>query len=267
MRSGGFLARHPVEPETLRVVLDDIRAVRPFRTFLRPNPRHASLWAAAVPEAYASHPRKAHILELSGGFSAVWSKRFNSRTRNKIRKAERSGVAVKCDCSGQLTPIFYDLYLRSVQRWAEQKGEPVQRAVARAVKRNPLEKLTTTAKILGDSCRTWVAWHRGVPAASIIVLQGAHNSQYAKGTMNKAVAAPINANYLLHRVAIEDACNCGSRFYHMGDSGNNDALSHFKARFGAVEVHFCLYSYERFPVSTIINVLRGRGHRKGASTA
>jgi hypothetical protein len=247
----GFLASHPLRSETLQVVLDDILAERSFRTLIKPNPKHISL-QTMVPKAYTSLPKRTHILDLSGGFSEVWSKRFDSNTRRHIRKAERSGVKIECD--RKLIPIFHDLYIRSVQRWQMQAGRPV--SVAHAIKRHPLEKFTAIAKILDDNCRTWVAWHQGAPAAAIIVLQGAHHAQYAWGAMDKGVAAPIYANDLLHRLAIEDACTSGLRTYDMGFSGGNKNLMRFKARFGAAEVRFCFYSHERFPFSTMVDTLR-----------
>ena len=57
--------------------------------------------------------------------------------------------------------------------------------------------------------------------------------------MDKELAGPTRANYLLHMLAIKEACDLGCRYYHMGDSGTSKALAHFKTRFGAAPHPYC----------------------------
>ena len=86
--------------------------------------------------------------------------------------------------------------------------------------------------VLGGRCRFWYAWKGDRPVAAILVLQDA-SANYTRGAMDEALIGNTYANYLLHRLAIEDACRAGCRTYHMGETGNSDSLALFKSRFGA----------------------------------
>jgi hypothetical protein len=144
--------------------------------------------------------------------------------------------------------VFYALWERSLARWAAQQHEPVWLARRRGHHRDPYAKLERIARTLGDACRVWVAWHDGEPAAALIVLQGT-NAHYTRGAMDKDLAGPTRANYLLHRLAIEDACAAGCRRYHMGESGRSASLAQFKTRFGARPHPYAEYRLERVPLS------------------
>ena len=156
-----------------------------LRTLIRPNPRAAETWAAACPSRTMTIPARAHVLDLAGGFDRVWSKQFAGSARTAIRKAERSGLVVERDTTGRLMSVFYDLFKRSVDRWAGQQHEPRLLAHWRARRRDPLQKLQMMVQSLGEACHVWVAWSDGRPAAGIVVLQGA-NAHYTRGAMDKA---------------------------------------------------------------------------------
>ena len=49
--------------------------------------------------------------------------------------------------------------------------------------------------------------------------------------MNKDLAEPSRATFLLIRRSIEDACADGCHYYHMGESGNSASLAYFKEGF------------------------------------
>jgi hypothetical protein len=213
------------------------------------------MWAAARPRNVVTVPRLAHVLDLEGGFDHVWSKRFIHHARKGVRKAERSGLTVECDTSGRLLPVYYGLFERSLERWAAQQHEPGWLARWRAHRRDPIAKLTAMAKSLGDGCRVWVAWLEGRPVASILVVQGP-NANSARGAMDKELAAPTRANDLLHRLAIEDACAAGCRYYHLGESGASKPLAEFKTRFGARPYPYAEYHLETMPFTAVDRALR-----------
>lgn len=253
---GGLISSDQVSTEDVAAVLVDLAAQDVLRTSIRPNPLANAAWKAARQPGLVATPMQAHVLNLEGGFDHVWNHRFASETRTSVRKAERAGLVVECDTTGRLVPVFYDLFLRSVVRWAGMQHEPIQMARWRARLRDPLAKFQSMARLLGDRCRIWVAWLDGQPVASILVLQAA-NASYTRGAMDKNLAGPTRANQLLHRMAIEDACLAGCRWYHMGESGTSTSLSQFKSRLGAEAVPYAQYSLERFPVTKIDRKLRG----------
>ena len=252
---GGLVGSRPPGAADVAAAFAALRRAAFLRVDVRPNPLTAQVWAAGCPPGVVAVPRLAHVLDLDGGFDHVWKQRFTAATRNGIRRAERAGLVVECDSSGRLIPVLYDLFRKSIDRWAEQQHEPRLLARWRNQRRDSLEKLQLIARTLGDRCRTWVAWHQGAPAAAILVLQGP-NASYTRGAMDKRLAAPTCANDLLQRLAIEDACRAGCRAYHMGESGSSRPLAHFKSRFGAQPRAYAEYYLERLPLTAADRTLR-----------
>jgi Acetyltransferase (GNAT) domain len=247
--AGGIVAPGGITGQDLATVFADLARRAVVRTAVRPSPLDAREWAAARPPGLVV-PRLAHVLDLEGGFGKVWARRFAGTARTAVRKAERSGLTVERDTSGRLVPVLYDLFERSLDRWARQQHEPRVLARWRGHSRDPREKFALIARTLGEACRIWVAWHEGRPAAAILVMQGA-NANYTRGMMDKELAGPTRANYLLHRMAIEEACEAGCRYYNMGESGCSRSLAQFKTRFGAAARPYAEYHLERLPVTAI----------------
>jgi hypothetical protein len=239
---GGLLAPGGVRASDVAAAFAELGSRRVAQISLRPDPLSGSAWEAAHPRNALRVPRLAHVLDLEGGFAHIWSKRFTGVARTAVRKAERSGLTVECDTTGRLLPVHYQLFDQSLARW-------------RGHRRDPLAKLTAMAKHLDGACRLWVAWLDGRPAASIIVIQGP-NANIARGAMDKDLAGPTRANYLLHRLAIEDACSAGCRYYHMGESGASQPLAQFKTRFGARPYRSAEYHLEKVPVTAVDRALR-----------
>jgi hypothetical protein len=258
---GGLVAPGGTTAAEVAAVLADLAALPYLRTFISPNPLAGPAWAeaaqGATPVGTVITPVTAHVLDLAGGFERVWAERFKPVTRRNVRKAEREGVVVKCDVRGELVPVYYELYLRSLDRWAERQHVP------RAIKRWRGRRWDSQAKLAGlvgapgGLARLWVAWHDGRPAAGILVLQGEHNAHYFRGVMDREVAAPTKANYLLLQLAIEEACAAGCRSYHMGQSGSVTSIAEFKEGFGARAVAYADYSLERLPLTPLDRRLRG----------
>lgn len=244
---GGPVSNRPLTEADLGAVIADLRGLGAMRVHLRPNPLHSTRWEGAVGPRVVAVPRRAHVVDLRGGFDAVLGN-FKAVTRRGARKAERCGVTVEHDTTGRLIGEFDGLFRRSVTRWAGKQHEPVALAQWRAARRDPLDKFEALAAKLGPAFHLWVARLRGEPVAAIIVLQG-RNAHYTRGAMNEELARECDANSLLHRVAIEAACEAGCASYHMGESGSSGGLSFFKARFGARPHPYAEYRLERLPLT------------------
>jgi lipid II:glycine glycyltransferase (peptidoglycan interpeptide bridge formation enzyme) len=242
------VAEGGVTAPLLRALMDDLAGLSALRVHLRPNPLHAPLWSAATADRHRvdTKPARAQVLDLSGGFETVWRERFRSETRTSVRKAERLGVQVQTDTAGRLLPVFHHLLQTSVDRWADQQHEPRALARLRLTHRDPLDKLEAIAAHLGDACRTSVAWYDGRPVAGVIVLRG-RNAHFTRAAMDKDLAGPTRASTLLQKVAIEDACAAGCRWYHMGESSAGSGVSDFKQRLGAVAHEYAEYFVEPVP--------------------
>jgi Acetyltransferase (GNAT) domain len=252
---GGVLASGGARADDVAAVFSELSRRKVMRTSLHPNPLVNASWAEARPRHALTVPRLAHVLNLDGGFARVWEQRFTGSARTAVRKAERSGLTVECDTTGRHTAAFYELFERSLDRWAAAQHEPRALARWRGHRRDPLRKLQLMAQWLGEACRVWVAWLDGRPAAAILVIRGP-SANYTRGAMDKALAGPTRANYLLHRLAVEDACDAGCRYYHMGETGRSAALAQFKTRFGARPQQYAEYHIEAVPLIALDRALR-----------
>jgi hypothetical protein len=247
---GGAVAPGGMRADDAVAVLGDLVAQRALRTSLRPGPLDADAWARARLPGLVTVPRLAHLLELEGGFGRVWGQRFTGAARTCVRKAEQAGLTVERDASGKHVAVVYELFERSVERWARQQHEPLPLARWRRRREDPIRKFRLITHALGEMCRTWVAWLDGQPAAAILVLQD-QNASYARGMMDKELAAPTCANYLLQHLAIQEACEAGCRYYDMGETGSSRSLAHFKTSFGARPHGYAEYHIERVPITAL----------------
>ncbi len=74
--------------------------------------------------------------------------------------------------------------------------------------------------------------------------------------MDKALATPARANDLLHRLAIEDACEAGYRWYDMGYSRPESPLAGFKEKLGATLYFSHTLRAGRLPVQAAARISR-----------
>jgi len=255
---GGLINSGTLDDELVTAVLDDVTSAPGARFHVRPNPLHAEIWANAVrgrPFVTASRVH-AHILDLEGGFDTVWGERFTSTARTNTRKAEKAGVRVETDATGALIEVFYGLWQQSIDRWAAKQNEPLWLARLRGGRRDPIGKLHSIARHLGERCQVSVAWLDDRPAAAIIVLTSGTSAHYTRGAMDEELAGPSRANALLHTRAIEAACQRGCRYYHMGETGSSPGLAQFKTRFGARGYDYAEYWIEQLPIHRTNTALR-----------
>jgi hypothetical protein len=262
---GGVLRSPGATDEHLRLVVADLARESAVRTSIRPNPLNAADWQQAVPQEAVRVPRRAHVLELDGDFEAVFATRFKGRARTAIRRAEKASLTVECDTSGRLVPVFYGIYLRSLERWASTSPLPSSVAYRLGVRRDPRDKFVKVAASMGEGCRIWVAYHEGRPAAALICLVHGSVASYWRGCVDVEVGERTYASYLLQRAAIEDACSSGCTHYHMGETGSSASLAQFKRAFGADAYDYAEYRLERVPLTAAERRLRSLVRRAAGS--
>lgn len=253
--AGGPIGEGARDPVMLQAVLDHLAAGPHFSFRVRPNAIHAPTWQQLNSESYIKIAFTDQSIDLRGGFEEVKKTCFRSSVRRGVKKALASGIEIEHEIGDRLIPVFYDLYEKSIIRWAEQQREPLALSKWRARLRDPRQKLEAIARTMKERCHVWVARHRGQPAAAIIVLQE-HNAQYIRGAMDKDIAGKTGANFLLHYNAIEEACRAGCGHYHMGESRKGSPLAHFKAHFGAELIDYEEYRHEFLPVTKADRWLR-----------
>jgi hypothetical protein len=224
-----------------------------------PVPLRGAEWLAAAPADAVRVPYTAQVVDLDGGFDAVWT-RFKRQARNSVRKAERFDLDVRREDGTTPDPrgpaIFRDLYTQAVDRWAGQSGQPLPIARALAARRDRPGQVALAAEHLGASCVMWSVLREGQPVAVNVVLQhGAHALGWLCA-MDTALARETLATYLLQSVAIRDACERGVRWFHMGESEEGSGGEHFKRYFGTVPVEYAAIRLERLPLSAGERVAR-----------
>lgn len=246
---GGPVFQGKVSRAKARAVFDDLARRPVFRTGVRFRPGDEDVWASAAPVSFQREPHMTQVLDLDGGFGTVWKGRLRDRVRRDVRRAERSQVEVEVDTTGRLLPPFAHLYEQSIVRWAQQQHEPLALARWRRRREFPMRRMEAVASRLDGSCAVWMAWCAGEPAAVIVVLRHGTFAKYWRGAMNRELAHPVRAVPLLHRLAIEDACAAGCRWYDMGESAPGSSLALFKAGFGADNRSSPRCFRERLPVT------------------
>lgn len=252
---GGAIADGPLEDDDVAAITADLTAQGWLRLSVRPDPRFAGPWAPAFGPHVVRIPRRAHVLDLAGGFDTVWSRRFTSDCRRHVRRAERSGISVEVGHGPAALDVFADLYARSTERWARQAGSAPVRWWMRA-RSERRAKFDAAAAALGDALDVWIAREGDRPVAAVVVLSHGSAASYWRGAMDEAAAGRTRANYLLHRLAIEAACQAGRGAYHMGDTGTSASLAQFKTRFGAVAMDYAEFRAERLPLTQGTRVAR-----------
>jgi hypothetical protein len=246
--ASGFLTEGgPLEPELVRALVKEVGRAG-LRTQVVVGGDDARQWQPAVPTEVHSVTHHADVLDLDGEFSTVWEKRFTSKVRSASRKAERRGVTIVSDSTGRLIPAFDVLYRGSVHRWARDRRYPVRLMGWRYRREHPRSRFESVARALGGRCTVWMAWWNGAPVASIMVLTRGDQVTYWRGAMDKERCRGSGANELLHRYAIEAACDDGRRSYDFGLSQTDD-LRRFKRAFGTHEVPVHTYILERIPTA------------------
>jgi Acetyltransferase (GNAT) domain len=227
---GGIFARGHVRAEDVATVLPDIVAPGAGRTIVKPGPFMDAAWRAAP--ARVRVPHVVHLVDLRSGFSGLWSKRLSSGTRNKVRKAEKSGVEIEWDTTGKLIGDHYRLYLDWTRRRARERNIPSRVALTLARRREPLAVDLAVAGRFGERCRVGIARIAGEPVASMIVLRSGSHANWWRSASDRERMGRSYATYLLLAGALEDAAELGCDHFHMGESGGVASLVEFKEHFG-----------------------------------
>ena len=139
---------------------------------------------------YRVEDRGCYVVDLDGGFGEVWQHKFRSNTRRAVRKAERSGLEIEVDRSGRLLDVFFDLYQKSLLRWAAAQHEPLwfTRLRMNRVCYTTPGHLAVVSKHFGANCAVWVARYGGQPAAANIVLRRGAYVKAWRGAMDKGLS-------------------------------------------------------------------------------
>jgi hypothetical protein len=250
----GGLVGAGLDAEVVHAVLTDLRNTGSQRIAIRPDPLDFPAWSAAVDPSVTQISRRAHVIDLTGGADAVWSK-MAATARRGTRRAESAGVRVETDRTGALLEDYYQLFLLSVDRWAGRQHEPQALAQFRARRRDPLAKLQAMAETLDKAFAVTLAYVDDKPAFGSIVLLG-QTAHYTRGAMDRERVGATCAGDLVQWRNIQLACDLGCTAYHLGESGASASLARYKEKFGAKPVDYAELRLERLPYTRTDQAIR-----------
>jgi Acetyltransferase (GNAT) domain len=249
----GGLVGSGADPDVIKAVLTDLRATPSQRISVRPDPRRFSGWSGAA-DSLTLVTRRAHVIDLSAGAAAVM-RRMHSSARQGVRVAGRSGVRIEVDRSGELLDQYYELYLVSVDRWADRQHEPRALARWRAQRRDPIIKLRTISESLGKAFVITMAYVQDQPAYGSITLLG-QTAHYTRGAMDIERVGTTRAGDLAQWTMLQLACDEGCTAFHMGESGQSESLARYKEKFGARPFDYAEINLERLPYTRVDQGIR-----------
>lgn len=159
-----------------------------------------------------------HVVDLAGGFDAVWSERFASDRRKRARRASRLGVVVETSQAADDLEAHYRIYARRVRAFGTQAPFP-------------LELFQELKSRGGENVRLFVARHDGE------VVGGHFNFYHGSEViawygMTSERGDELQAGTLLYAECIRDACERGLSTYNLGGSLARQSLIDYKVSLG-----------------------------------
>jgi hypothetical protein len=259
---GALVAGGALTAAEARLVLADLARRPVLRAAIVPLPLAGGVWdTAATGLRVRRVPYLSQVIDLDGGFAAVWTKRYRHHVRNCVRKAGQSSLEIRRGHDAAAFEASALLYQQSVDRWAHQRGQPLWAAHWLARRRDRVAQFAAVAKALGPVCTIWSAYKDAEPVAVFGVLQSGEHSIGWFSAMNRELARETRATYLLQSLAIEDACQTGARYFHMGESDPGSGVERHKSQFGAAPVRYDALRFERLPLTPAQRLLRTAAQR------
>jgi lipid II:glycine glycyltransferase (peptidoglycan interpeptide bridge formation enzyme) len=154
------------------------------------------------------------VLALGGDETELWT-RFRAKTRNSIRKGEKSGLILSRDKS--YLPDFYEAYAK--------------RMAMKNVTIYPLSFFENLFRSLKERIELYVAIHEGKPVGGLIVVRTAKSAQYVYAG-NLPGTEPLCITHFLLWEAIKDCVGRGIELFDMSESTKGGGVYRFKTLFG-----------------------------------
>jgi CelD/BcsL family acetyltransferase involved in cellulose biosynthesis len=185
-----------------------------------------------------------HVVDMVGGFDAVWRDRFDKPRRRRARRAEEAGVAVRRAAGEDDVHRFFEVYRSRLAGWESRGGHP------ESLFRSLLARG-------GERVRMYLAVHEGT------VVGGHVNFYYKEDVtawygMASERGDQFNAGTLLYATAMREACAEGYRSYNLGASLGKASLIEFKRSLGGVSYEYRTVRH-RSLAGRVVAALRRRG--------
>ena len=218
---GGIVARTPDATQALTAALRQFASAASVAVVRIHDFAGVGTAGVATARHWTHFEERCQVLDLGSDPRALFHDACTAKNRNKIRKAEKRGIRVRCARDAQALQTYARLYRASIGR--------------RAAHATPLALFTALADA-GDAVQVWLAERDGQPVAALLNLRcGGQIMNW--GNVSLPESWPDAPNNLLHWRALESACGdaAGPRLYNFGSSAGLPGVHTFKASFGARE--------------------------------
>ncbi len=193
-------------------------------------------------KGYKLRDTQTYRVDLSGGADEVWS-HLKPAMRNKVHKAEKSGVVVTQDTSPDFPRRFYDMLQAVFNR---QGLTPTYK----------LERVETIVQTLSKTHNlvTLTAWKDDQALACVLALVD-HHTAYFWGGASYETAYPLGANDLIHWHALQLAIERGLTVYDTCGGGD------YKTKFGGTFVRLPAGYASMNPLFGVVRTTIQKGFR------
>ncbi len=178
-----------------------------------------------VPLPHNLHLRRDKVsmyLPLASDAQDVW-KMLRHKTRNRVRKAEKSGLIVKAG-GRELISEFYRVWTIRMR----ELGTPCY----------PRKLFRVIMQTFPRQSRIFMALQDGMPIAVLFAYTFKGWVQCSWGAALRGYDN-LGPNYILNWAAIEHYCGQGMRWYDFGRSTKGSGQHIFKQRWGAFPIELC----------------------------
>ncbi len=190
-----------------------------------------------APESFASVSAKCTLLDLRGyDKERIWEG-YKKNIRRDVRKAQKSGVTIRRGDSGEDAPLFYKLYLASMER-------------NKAIAKYPLRWFEALHEVGGKRglSAILIAELNGIPIAGTVLVYSMSCTHYLhNGSQYEFLK--FCPNELLVHSSIEDAVEKNISFFDfMGSDPGDLSLLRFKEKWGSQskDLHTYVKDYHPF---------------------
>ncbi len=186
-------------------------------------------------QGYEYTPRQTLVVDMGQGIAKVWSG-FESRARNMVRKAEKSGVVVR-PIIPSMDDIenYYNMLTETFRRQGMRSPHPLSFFRAICGRLAPVNHLKFV-----------IAEKEGRAVAGAIFLCHGERMVYLSGTSTEE-GMQLAASSLIQWMTMRQAADMGVTEYDLGGTGKA-AIDKFKASFGGQPLTHHRWVYRSWPV-------------------
>jgi CelD/BcsL family acetyltransferase involved in cellulose biosynthesis len=217
---GGWLSRDPLTLDHAHQLMDWLLRGHRHSLVWRLNPYDPLCFQAGQHQGLRCRSDETYALELAGGPDVLF-KRFKSRCRSDIRRAQQAGFVIELARTEQDYHDYHQVYENSLRRWGNERHEGYRERLFSLLfeRRSPHVQL-------------WLARHHGqIVSGNVCFYARRHVVYWLGATLEQHLASGV-AKLLMYEI-IRDSCHKGYSWFDFNPSATLPGVKFFKEGFGA----------------------------------